>query len=422
MKIIKYENVDQDVFSGLESPDPVEVRQILEQVKQKGDRAVKAYTRQFDGIILETLKIEKSAFEEAKANLDRETILALERAAANIRKFAEKQLQQLQDFEFEIVPGVFTGQRVVPIERVGVYVPGGNFPLVSSLLMGVLPARVAGVKEVVVCTPPGIDGKIHPAILTAAAIAGVDEIFTVGGIQAVAAMAYGSETIKSVDKIVGPGNRYVTAAKKEVFGEVGIDFIAGPSEVLIFADEFADPRWIAADLLAQAEHDILAVPLLVTTSSELARAVRKEIDRQLPLLKTREIAAQALKKNGLIILVEDLDQAVEFSNLKAPEHLELHLKQPQAFSQKCKNFGSLFIGKHAAEVLGDYNSGLNHTLPTSRAARYTGGLSVLDFVKVLTTLRVTEEGLGKIAPDARILAQLEGLCAHANAITIRQSQ
>lgn len=423
MKILKYEEIDQELLKETDSPDMEQVRRIIAEVKEKGDRAIKDYTRRFDGVSLDTLKIEKPAFAEAKAQMPRDTVAALQRAADNIGTFARRQLEHMQDFEFETAPGVMTGQRVVPIERAGVYVPGGNFPLVSSLLMGVVPARTAGVKEIAVCTPPGPGGSIHPAILAAAALTGVDELYTIGGIQAVAALAYGSESIRPVDKIVGPGNRYVTAAKKEVYGDVGIDFIAGPSELLVIADESADPAWIAADLLAQAEHDVQAVPLLVTPAKKLGRAVNAEIDRQLPLLASSDIAAASIEKNGSIILVEDLDQAVEFANRKAPEHLELHLRQAQSFSKKCRNYGSLFIGKQAAEVLGDYSSGINHTLPTARAARYTGGLSVLNFVKVLTTLRVMEgPGIdpGDTRSDARLMAQLEGLCAHANAITIRE--
>jgi len=419
MKIVKHSQVDPEIYSGLTFSEFKEVRRIIEDVKKNGDRAVKAYTLRYDGVALKNPRVEYSAFVEAKIRCRRETIRALKQAAANIGTFAERQLSQLRDFESEIEPGVFAGQRVVPIERVGVYVPGGNFPLISSLLMGVVPARTAGVEQIVVCTPPGPDGQVHPAILTAAAIAGVDEMYSIGGVQAVAVMAYGCESVNPVDKIVGPGNLYVTAAKKEVYGVVGIDFIAGPSEVLILADESADPGWIAADLLAQAEHDTAALPWLITPSAELARAVNREIDRQLPLLETRDIAARSIERNGRIILTESLDQAVAFANRKAPEHLELHLREPQTIAEKCRNFGSLFIGSAAAEVLGDYNSGLNHTLPTGRAARYTGGLSVLDFVKVQTTLRVTPRGFTGIGPGCRHMARLEGLTGHANAVNIR---
>lgn len=419
MKIIKYDELDAVMAAGSRGLEPVEVRPILEEVRKRGDAALKDYTFKFDRVVLETFRIDKSEFEQAYSTMDRDTVRALETAAGNLKTFAGKQLAQLQDFEFEMVPGVMTGQRVVPLERVGVYVPGGNFPLVSSLLMGVVPARAAGVKELVVCTPPGPNGDLHPAMLAAAFIAGVDELYTIGGVQAIGAMAYGTQSVKAVDKIVGPGNRYVTAAKKEVYGDVGVDFIAGPSEVMIIADDSANPQWAAADLLAQAEHDIMAVPLLVTFSTSLAQKVNEAIEGQLKNLDTRQIARQSLDKNGCIILVETLDQAIDFANQKAPEHLELHLEEPEAYIEKFKSYGTLFIGPYAAEVLGDYTSGLNHTLPTGGAARYTGGLSVRDFVKVLTTLRATKEGVFRIGEEARRLAQLEGLSAHAGAVELR---
>lgn len=417
MKTIKYSEMEVKAFERVD--EPVVVREIIAEVRRGGDAALRAFTLKFDRVAVESFKIDKEEFERGFRELDRETVLALERSAANLKIFAERQLEQVRDFEFEIRPGVFTGQRVVPLERVGVYVPGGRFPLVSSLLMGAVPARAAGVKEVVVCTPPGPDGKIHPAMLASAAVSGVDELYTVGGVQAVAALAYGTETIAPVDKIVGPGNRYVTAAKKIVYGDVGIDFIAGPSEVMILADDGADPEWIAADLLAQAEHDPLAVPVLVTLSADLGRKVYDAVNRQLMQLDTREIAEQSLERNGVIILVDTLEEAIEFANRRAPEHLELHLREAEAVAKRLTSYGTLFIGEHSAEVLGDYSSGLNHTLPTAGAARYTGGLSVRDFVKVLTTLRTTEEGVVRIGKDAERMARLEGLSAHANAIALR---
>jgi sulfopropanediol 3-dehydrogenase len=421
MKIVTYDEIDTVLKSQRTAIDVdwAVIRQILEEVRQKGDTAIKAYTLKFDGVSLDSFKIEKHSLKEAYYQLDTENVTALENAASRLRIFAEKQLEQLQDFEFEIAPGVRAGQRVIPIERVGVYVPGGNFPLVSSLLMGAVPARAAGVTEIAVCTPPGPDGNIHPAVLAAAYIADIDELYTIGGIQAIGALAYGTESIKAVDKIVGPGNKYVTAAKKEVYGDVGIDFIAGPSEVLIIADKSAEPAWIAADLLAQAEHDIMAVPLLVTSSKELAQQVNEEIDCQLSQLDTREIARQSLEKNGCTILVETLEQAVEFSNIKAPEHLELQVEDPEPYILKLRNYGTLFIGNYAAEVLGDYSSGLNHTLPTGRATRYTGGLSVRDFVKIQTTLRADKKGMSLIGKDALQIARMEGLSAHANTVSLR---
>jgi histidinol dehydrogenase len=419
MKIIKYQELNSKTVSKPEPVDTGLVRQIIKRVKEAGDAALKEYTLRYDGVNPVHFKIEKEAFSAAYRELDKDIRSALETAADHIRIFAEKQLSQLQDFRFQLAPGVFTGQRVVPLERVGVYVPGGNFPLVSSLLMGAVPARTAGVPEVAVCTPSGPGGRVHPAMLAAAAIAGIDEFYPVGGVQAIAALAYGTETVKAVDKIVGPGNAYVAAAKKEVYGDVGIDFIAGPSEVMIIADESANAAWIAADLLAQAEHDTGAVPVLVTPSKQLALRVNEKIRRQLSLLDTREIAAQAIENNGLAVLVDSLEQAVDIANRQAPEHLELHLEEPDTYIDSLKNYGSLFIGHYAAEVLGDYSSGLNHILPTAGAARYSGGLSVRDFVNIRTILETDKQGIAQIGEHARQMARLEGLTAHANAVTVR---
>lgn len=423
MKIVRY---NSEVLESIESKGTNGtvadmVRPILEDVRVNGDEAVRKYTIQFDKVEPDLFRITKDTCEEALSQLDAPVRQALEKAAKNLRLFAQRQLEQARDFEMEINPGVFTGQRVVPLERVGVYVPGGNFPLVSSLLMGAVPARVAGVKEIAVCTPPGPGGKIDKAILAAAAIAGADELYAIGGVQAVGAMAYGTESVKPVDKIVGPGNQYVTAAKKEVFGTVGIDFVAGPSEVMVIADEYANPAWIAADLLAQAEHDTQAEALLITDSPQMAQQVAEEVKRQLKTLETRAIAQQAINKQGRIILVDSLEQAVAIANRQAPEHLELHVREPQSLARACKHFGTLFCGAYAAEVLGDYSSGLNHTLPTEGAARYTGGLSVRDFIKIQTTLRVDAEGLKEIGEPARLLAEQEGLKAHAKAVSERLS-
>ncbi len=424
MKITRYNEIDCVTRTKVPDVDIdwAVVRKVLAEVKQKGDAALKAYTLQYDGVVLDTFRVDRQIFKNTYDRLDQEIVRPLAEAAARLEIFAQKQLEQLQDFEFEIAPGVQVGQRVIPLQRVGVYVPGGNFPLVSSLLMGAVPARVAGVKEIVVCTPPGRSAILEPAMLAAAYIAGVSELYTIGGIQAVAALAFGTESIHAVDKIVGPGNKYVTAAKKLVYGEVGIDFIAGPSEVLIIADDTADPAWTAADLLAQAEHDIMAVSILVTPSLAFAEKVNEEIDRQLNGLDTRDIARQALERNSYILLVETLSQAVEFSNLKAPEHLELQVENPGLYIPALKNYGTLFIGNYAAEVLGDYSSGLNHTLPTGGAARYTGGLSIRDFVKVQTTLRTNQEGIAQIGAEAWRLARLEGLSAHANAVALRMNR
>jgi len=410
--------MDQSFFKN-DLDDLQSVKTIIDDVKKNGDTALKEYTLLYDKVSLDGFTVEKTAMKEAYNSLPKENIAALETAAENLRTFASKQLEQLADFEFEIKPGVIAGQRVIPIDRVAVYVPGGNFPLVSSLLMGAVPARTAGVKEIAVCTPPSRTGNLQKAMLAAGYIAGIDEMYTVGGVQAIAALAYGTETIKRVDKIVGPGNKYVTAAKKEVYGKVGIDFIAGPSEVMVIADESANPQWVAADLLAQAEHDIMASAILVTPSLPLAKQVINAVNSQLSRLETRTIAEKSIESNGVVVLVDSIEEAIELANRKAPEHLEIQIKDAETVIGKLKSYGTLFIGNYAAEVLGDYTSGLNHTLPTGGAARYTGGLSVRDFVKVLTTLRVTEKGIDSIGKHTFNLAGLEGLDGHAKAIETR---
>ncbi len=395
------------------------MREIISEVKRRGDEAVKEYSDKFDGIKLTSLKVTEEEISAASKMLSDENLKTLKFAAENIRQFAEKQKEQFQNFEWEISSGVFTGQKVIPIQRIGIYAPGGNYPLPSTVLMCALPAQVAGVSEIVLCSPPTYHGSIHPAILAAARISGVDEIYKIGGAQSIAAMAFGTETIRPVAKIVGPGNKYVTAAKKEVFGKVGIDFIAGPTELLIIADETANPEFIAADLLAQAEHDVNATPILITNSQQLALKVNSEIKKQLLSLKTAELARASWEKNGLIILTDNLDQAVEISNRKAPEHLELQVKDVKKYADLLTNYGSLFIGASAAEALGDYSSGLNHTLPTNTTARYTGGLNPKDFLKIQTTLRVEKQGLHTIGPVAKKIGEMEGLHGHAKSVDLR---
>lgn len=410
------------------TPEPAaaetaDVRVILAEVALRGDEAVKEYCQRFDGVIPPRCEIPASEFAAAAAMIPPELRKELENAAARIRRFAQAQMEQLHDFRLEIEPGVFAGQRVIPLEKVGVYVPGGNFPLVSSLLMGVVPAKTAGVEQVIVCTPPRRDGSANPVLLAAAYIAGADRFFLIGGVQAIGALAYGTDSVPAVDKIVGPGNKYVAAAKKEVYGKVGIDFIAGPSEVAIIADDSANPLFIAADLLAQAEHDADAIPILITSSRSLAETVADTVEIRLndPLLSTRDIARRSVERNGKIYLVRDMAEACKLADKLAPEHLELMVDDAPVWAGCCRNFGSLFIGAYAAEVLGDYSSGLNHTLPTSGAARYTGGLSVRDFLKIATTLEADFSGFNRIASGARILAEFEGLSAHAAAVAIRQS-
>lgn len=426
MKIVQAGKLSEDFFSTSKSTEAdvaeveASVRAIIADVRERGDAAVRAFTRRFDGIDCEIEAFGQQAFRAAYDEIPTETADALQTAAENLQAFAECQREQYQDFEIELQPGVRTGQRVAPIERVGVYAPGGAYPLASSLLMGTVPARVAGVDEVVVCSPPSAQGRVATALLVAADVAGVDAVYPIGGAQAIAALAYGTETVRAVDKIVGPGNPYVTQAKQQVFGHVGIDLVAGPTEVLIVADAAADPQLIAADLLAQAEHGIEAEPILTTPSKALARAVEQHIRVQLEQLETREVAGTAVERNGLIVRTDDLDEALAFVNRKAPEHLELQVEDPEALVPQLNNYGSLFIGERAAEVLGDYSSGLNHTLPTGGAARWRGGLGVGDFLKVRTTLRMTDEGLAAIGPTAERLASAEGLTGHRRAVAKRR--
>ncbi len=420
MKIISGKELPKSFFAYKDEDASEAVSEILEDVKRSGDEAVRKYTSWFDGVDLENFVCSAATIKAAYDQVSNASIEAIQKAAENIRKFAKVQRNSYNDFEVELTPGVRTGQRITPIERVAVYAPGGRFPLVSSVLMGGIPARVAGVKELVVCSPPGSDGKIHPAILVAADIVGADEVYCIGGAQAIAALAYGTETIRGVDKIVGPGNKYVAEAKKAVYGIVGIDLIAGPTEVLVIADDNANPEILAADLLAQAEHDVDALAILVTPSRQLADAVKNTVETQLAKLKNRETAAASIATNGVVVLVDNLAEAVAIANRKAPEHLEVQVENPADIRDDLKNFGALFIGEMSAEVLGDYSSGINHTLPTNGTARYRGGLGVQDFLKIQSTLQVTKEGFAEIAPIAEMMAETEGLGAHGKAVTARK--
>lgn len=412
MKIINQNKLSKDFFKVVSFSDIKIVKKILKDIEKSGDKAVLKYSRKFDKIKGSNIEVSKQDIKKAYSEVSEETISTLRKAAENIRFFAEKQFSQLKNFEVN-KDGNLLGQKIVPIEIVGCYVPGGRYPLPSTALMNVIPSSVAGVKEIIVCSP-----KIKPGTIVAADIAGATKIFNIGGIQAIAAMAYGTKTIPKVDKIVGPGNKYVTAAKKEVYGRVGIDFIAGPSEVMVISDETGNPSFIAADLIAQCEHDPEASAVLITTSRNLAETVVEEIEEQLEKLSTKDTAKAGLKK-GLIILVQNISQAIDIANKKAPEHLEIQVKSPKKIVGKLNNYGSLFIGKYSAEVFGDYCSGTNHTLPTNGAARYTGGLSVNNFVKILTYQEISEKGAKKIGKIASILAEIEGLDAHKNAADIR---
>jgi histidinol dehydrogenase len=419
MKLVEPGALGADFYRPMDMEAVARVAGIIDDVRAGGDDAVRRYTELFDGVRLEKLRLSREELDEIRGGADGETVRTLEAAAARIRAFAERQMRQLAAFEVEQPEGVFVGQKVVPIDRVGVYAPGGKFPLASTVLMAAIPARVAGVGEIALFSPPGAGGRVHPAVIAAAGVAGVDEIYRVGGAQAVAAMAYGTQSIKAVAKIVGPGNRYVTAAKRLVFGRVGIDMLAGPSEVMIIADRSAEAAFLAADLLAQAEHDEDAEAVLVTDSRELAGRVLEQIDRQLEHLSTAATARASLERRGKVILVERLADAVAIANRKGPEHLELVVEKPDGIAGELRSYGTLFVGGFSPVVLGDYSSGLNHTLPTGGCAAYTSGLSVRDFLRCPTTLRVTRRGIEGIGPVARRFALLEGLDAHARSVAVR---
>ena len=419
MNIIRYHECNKDFWEYVEPEGVTSVKTIIENIREHGDEALRQYTEEFDNVQIVDFEVGEQEIERAIQNLDLRIRQAIEVVIDNVRKFAKRQRAQFNDFEFEIVPNVFTGQRLAPVTRVGVYAPGGRFPLVSSVIMCAVPAHVAGVDTIVLCSPPRFQGSIHPIMLAAARLCGVHRVFHVGGVQAIAALAYGTESIPRVDMIVGPGNRFVTQAKKLLYGRVGIDFIAGPTEVLIIADESARPEIIAADILAQAEHDIDALAILVTPSPALAGKVNEELQKQLKNLKTRDIAEIALAKNGKIVIVDSNEQAIEVANARAPEHLELHVQDPRAYLGKLKHYGSLFLGERAGEALGDYSSGINHTLPTNTCARYTAGLNIATFLRMQTTLRVEKGGLSMIGPVAQTIAEIEGLDGHVKSIRVR---
>ena len=393
---------------------------VLAAVKAKGDAALKAYTKQFNGVELEDLQVSEAELDAAWRGLDPEFIRTLELAAENIRRFHEHQVHK--DFVLTDQPGILMGQRYTPIEKVGICVPSAPAALPSTILMNVIPAKIAGVGEIVVVTPPDQNGAISPEALAAAKIAGADKIFKIGGAQAVAALAYGTESVPRVDKVVGPGGIFVATAKRKVFGQVAIDMIAGPSEILVLADGKSDAAWVAADLLSQAEHDVLASPVLVTDSQELARAVQAEVERQLELLPRREVARRAVDDNGKIIVTDDLEKAVEAANLIAPEHLELCVDDPFALLPRVKNAGSIFLGRSAPEALGDYFAGPNHTLPTSGTARFSSPLSVDDFVKKSSFLYYDQAALSPVAERIAEFARREGLEAHARSVLIRNEK
>ena len=420
IKIYKYEDVDKNtLFIRDNIPANVEgiVSEIISNVINNGDKALKEYAEKFDKCILASLEVAKEEIDEAFAAVEPEFIRVLEMAAQNIRHFHEKQVRN--SFIINDKKGVVMGQKVMPIEKVGLYVPGGTASYPSTVLMDSIPAKIAGCEEIVMVTPPKADGKINPAILAAAKIAGVDRIFKVGGAQAVAALAYGTESVPKVDKIVGPGNAFVAEAKKQVFGKVSIDMIAGPSEILVVADGTCNPAYVAADLLSQAEHDKMATAVLVTDSKELAERVSEELERQIPLLPRAEIARCSIDNCGKIIVADTLEVVIDIANELAPEHLELCVDNPFDYLDSIKHAGSIFMGKNCPEALGDYLAGPNHTLPTSGTARFSSPLSVDDFVKKTQYTYFTREALEEVAESVAIFAEKEGLSAHARSATIR---
>ena len=395
------------------------VSEIIKTVREEGDSALFAYCEKFDKAILDSLEVPQSEIDAAFAQMDETFIKVLSEAKENITQFHSRQVRN--SFIINETDGVVTGQKVIPIEKVGLYVPGGTAAYPSSVLMNAIPAKIAGVKEIVMVTPP-TGGSVNPAILAAAKIAGVDRIFKIGGAQAVAALAYGTESVPKVDKIVGPGNAYVAEAKRQVFGRVAIDMIAGPSEILVVADEKSNPKYVAADLLSQAEHDKNASAVLICTSQELAVAVQQEIEIQLSSLPREEIARASIESYGKIIVTSSIADAISVANEIAPEHLELCMDNPFDYLDKIKNAGSIFMGRFCPEALGDYFAGPNHTLPTSGTARFSSPLSVDDFVKKSQYTYYTDEAFSKIADKVAYFAEKEGLSAHARSATVRKSK
>lgn len=423
IKILKFGEVKaEEIFARAESAVNVEeiVAEIIANVRKNGDKALFEYCKKFDKADLDTLLVTGQEIEEAVAAVEPEFLEILRRAAANIRKFHSRQVRN--SFIINDENGIVIGQKVIPVDRAGLYVPGGTAAYPSTVLMDAIPAKLAGCREVVMVTPPAANGKINPVILAAASIAGIDKIYKIGGAQAIAALAYGTQSVPKVDKIVGPGNAFVAEAKKQVFGAVSIDMIAGPSEILIVADGNTNPCHAAADMLSQAEHDKLASAVLVTDSMDLAAAVQEELERQIPELLRADIARTSIDNNGKIIVADTLKQAIDIANEIAPEHLELLVDNPFDYLDSIRHAGSVFMGRNCPEALGDYFAGPNHTLPTSGAARFSSPLSVDDFVKKTQYTYYTREALSKVAEDVAYFATQEGLTAHAKSAVIRMEE
>lgn len=396
------------------------VSDIIANVVQNGDKALLEYNKKFDKAEISSLVVSQEEIDDAVQSVEPRFLDVLQKAATNIRKFHEK--QKRNSFILNEEPGVVMGQKVIPVDRAGLYVPGGTAAYPSTVLMDSIPAKIAGVKEVVMVTPPMANGRVNPVILAAAFVAGVDKVFKVGGAQAIAALAYGTESVPKVDKIVGPGNAFVAEAKRQVFGQVSIDMIAGPSEILIVADGKTNPRFAAADLLSQAEHDKMASAVLVTDSESLAVAVQAELEKQIPLLERSDIARCSIDTNGKIIVAATLMQAIDIANEIAPEHLELCVDNPFDYLDSIRHAGSIFMGRNCPEALGDYLAGPNHTLPTSGSAKFSSPLSVDDFVKKTQYTYFTEAALSAVAEDVAYFAEKEGLTAHARSAVIRTEE
>lgn len=408
------------LLRSVEQPDPdylMTVREVIADVRQNGDEALLRYTEKWDGAKLESLKVSKEEVDEAYAKFDKQLIGDLEEAAANIRAFHTEQARS--QIDFPLAKNSYIQYKISPLDAVGLYVPGGTAAYPSSVLMNAIPAIVAGVERVVIVSPPNMEGNLPDSVLVAARIAGITEIYKVGGAQAIAALAYGTETIKAVDKITGPGNSFVALAKREVFGRVAIDMIAGPSEIAIIADDTAYADELAADLLAQAEHDRFASSVLITTSTSLAEQVSKEVEKQLKLLPREDIARSSIENFGCIYIAESMEQAVAAVNELAPEHLEIITEQPEELSQKIKHAGAIFIGRFSSEPIGDYFAGTNHVLPTNSTARFSSGLSVDDFVKKTSIVYYSEEMWKEQYPKIARLARLEQLEGHARSVESR---
>ncbi len=415
--ILKFFKILKERSSGINYEIEKRVKTILDDVKINGDKAVKKYTKMFDSVKLQSLTISNNEILKYADMADKKVVIALKKSANRIRSFHEMQKEDSWTFTEN---NSTLGQLIRPLERVGIYIPGGKASYPSTVLMNTIPAQVAGVKEIAICVPSP-KGEINPYVMAAIKLLGVSEVYRIGGAQAIGAMAYGTKTIKKVDKIVGPGNIYVATAKKLVFGEVDIDMIAGPSEILIIADETAKPVVVAADLLSQAEHDELASSILITNSKILAEAVKKEISRQITKLKRRHIIEKSIDRYGAIILTNNIEDALELSNLIAPEHLEIITKKPLNLVPYIKNAGAIFIGEWSPEALGDYSAGPNHTLPTCGTARFSSPLGVYDFIKRSSFVNFTQEGFKSLARDVKIIAEAEGLDAHKSSISVRET-